>query len=589
MNNPRNRVTTRASTIHHCEPYYRGGNNAEDIDERFYHPPRRSFNETGCSQNVIPRESFKFEIARSPSLQSRGTSEFTDTNYESSEETTSEDGYYSGDRQVFVKTSIAMTNKPIVTMPQKQLSVPEVRHRSHSTPTSPEIRFSSKETKMFAQPTVVTLSPYNDGALNYRQEVTFRKHSYGNRDIHQINNDSDEFRQLRRSPDLSSSSSIRRRLPPTPDQLSNNQSFQFNQQMSSTTRIPLQQVKSSSLADHHHHSTPMLEIPSYRPRKEDADLLNQNELQQPYLCRRGTGRKLPKAPNFSRTIKNEGYQKQNREDELASFARPCQTPPPPLSKSRSANSGYQPDLHTNRVSSPNTRKLCQRRPSDQSIEQYVGVRCTCTTPSTNENLESRSSSDTEDHCGINSLQARLYSVTSSNAPATDTDSGRASFLTQASSTEVDDKIVCTDEKSYGLGQLLFSMQYFSVRKRLRVSVNKAQGLAGRLKPELELNTFVKVCLLPGKLQKQHGTRIVKGSRDASYNEEFFFDNITTEEIQNYSLAIYVCHHVGKQFQKDIVIGEIDVALNSISNLLSKQEIKIQCELKPKQVKVCDFR
>lgn len=90
----------------------------------------------------------------------------------------------------------------------------------------------------------------------------------------------------------------------------------------------------------------------------------------------------------------------------------------------------------------------------------------------------------------------------------------------------------------------------------------------------------KVCLVPGKAQKQH-SRVVKRTRDAVFNEEFFFDNIGPEDLIVKALNIRVCHHSGKQFQKDVVIGDIEVPLKDITELQSKKEVRLVEELKPK--------
>lgn len=107
------------------------------------------------------------------------------------------------------------------------------------------------------------------------------------------------------------------------------------------------------------------------------------------------------------------------------------------------------------------------------------------------------------------------------------------------------------------------------------------GLAGQLRPELELHALCKVCLGPGKGQQKQHSRVVKRARDAVFNEEFFFDNIGPDELTIKTLNIRVCHHSGKQFQKDVVIGDIDVPLKDITELQSKKEVKLVEELKPK--------
>uniref|UniRef100_A0A915E4X4 C2 domain-containing protein n=1 Tax=Ditylenchus dipsaci TaxID=166011 RepID=A0A915E4X4_9BILA len=99
----------------------------------------------------------------------------------------------------------------------------------------------------------------------------------------------------------------------------------------------------------------------------------------------------------------------------------------------------------------------------------------------------------------------------------------------------------------GLGLIHCTLQHFPVRKRLRVSVLKIEGLAGELRPELEIQPFCKVNIQPGTKQKQ--LSVVKRGRDAVFNQEFFFDNITTEELDSKMLSIEVLHQSAQKLQK----------------------------------------
>lgn len=51
--------------------------------------------------------------------------------------------------------------------------------------------------------------------------------------------------------------------------------------------------------------------------------------------------------------------------------------------------------------------------------------------------------------------------------------------------------------------------------------------------------------------------------------------------QTKSVYIRICHHVGKQFHKDVVIGYIDVPLKEITDLSTKKEVLLVENLKPK--------
>ncbi|KAL3999016.1 C2 domain family protein [Acanthocheilonema viteae] len=128
----------------------------------------------------------------------------------------------------------------------------------------------------------------------------------------------------------------------------------------------------------------------------------------------------------------------------------------------------------------------------------------------------------------------------------------------------------------GLGLIHCSLQHFPIRKRLRVSLLKAEGLAGKLKPELEIHAFCKITLLPsGKSQNS----VVKRGRDVAFNQEFFFDNILVEDLSEKCLAIAVYHQSPQKLQKDVIIGDLYISLKNLSELRSKKEVKIVEELK----------
>jgi hypothetical protein len=130
----------------------------------------------------------------------------------------------------------------------------------------------------------------------------------------------------------------------------------------------------------------------------------------------------------------------------------------------------------------------------------------------------------------------------------------------------------------GLGLIHCTLQHFPIRKRLRVSVLKIEGLAGELRPELEIQPFCKVNLTPGKQNKQQQSAVKRG-RDATFNQEFFFDSVTSEDIASKSLHIEVCHQSAQKLHKDLVVGEICVPLKDLKDLPSKKEVRIVEELR----------
>lgn len=136
--------------------------------------------------------------------------------------------------------------------------------------------------------------------------------------------------------------------------------------------------------------------------------------------------------------------------------------------------------------------------------------------------------------------------------------------------------------NYGIGLLSFTLQYFPVRKRLRVLLGKAEGLSCGLKAEQELHALVKLCIMPGKNQKQ-SSRVLKASKEepAAFNEEFFFDNLAQEEMGRKALWLRLCHQSGKLSHKELVIGDVEVPFSSLDELLSKREIPAVFGLRPR--------
>lgn len=104
-------------------------------------------------------------------------------------------------------------------------------------------------------------------------------------------------------------------------------------------------------------------------------------------------------------------------------------------------------------------------------------------------------------------------------------------------------------------------------------------MAGELRPELEIQPFCKLSLLPVKQTKQQ-VSVVKRGRDAVFNQEFFFDNVSIEDIEHRTLSIEVCHQSAQKLQRDLDIGEVFVPLRDLTaQLHTKKEVKIVEELK----------
>ncbi|OQV13998.1 putative Synaptotagmin-1 [Hypsibius exemplaris] len=89
-----------------------------------------------------------------------------------------------------------------------------------------------------------------------------------------------------------------------------------------------------------------------------------------------------------------------------------------------------------------------------------------------------------------------------------------------------------------MGELKISAQYVPDKPGLRVTVIKGENIGGKYKTEGQINAVVNVSLLPGKLQKQSG-KVVKGTKNPVFNDEFFFADMNWEMLENHMLRICV--------------------------------------------------
>ncbi|XP_055356533.1 synaptotagmin-9-like [Paramacrobiotus metropolitanus] len=89
-----------------------------------------------------------------------------------------------------------------------------------------------------------------------------------------------------------------------------------------------------------------------------------------------------------------------------------------------------------------------------------------------------------------------------------------------------------------MGELKFSVRYFADWPGLRVTVIRGENIGGKIKNDAQVNSFVTVCLLPGKQQKQSG-KIQKGTKNPVYNEEFEFMDMDWETLEHHLLRISV--------------------------------------------------
>ncbi|GAU96808.1 hypothetical protein RvY_08195-2 [Ramazzottius varieornatus] len=103
-----------------------------------------------------------------------------------------------------------------------------------------------------------------------------------------------------------------------------------------------------------------------------------------------------------------------------------------------------------------------------------------------------------------------------------------------------------------MGELKISVQYIPEKSGLKVTVIKGENIGGRYKTDALVNPIVSAMLLPGKLQKQTG-KLIKGTKNPVFNDEFFFADMDWELLETHMLRISVQNQ--QRFKNDD-LGEL---------------------------------
>ncbi|KAG7237740.1 hypothetical protein INR49_031863, partial [Caranx melampygus] len=88
------------------------------------------------------------------------------------------------------------------------------------------------------------------------------------------------------------------------------------------------------------------------------------------------------------------------------------------------------------------------------------------------------------------------------------------------------------------GSLRLSAEYCLDNQRLRVRLISAEGLYPLSVDPKIINCSISLSLVPGKVQKQRST-VIRKSRNPIFNEDFFFDGISEEDLSQRSLRFKV--------------------------------------------------
>lgn len=111
------------------------------------------------------------------------------------------------------------------------------------------------------------------------------------------------------------------------------------------------------------------------------------------------------------------------------------------------------------------------------------------------------------------------------------------------------------------GSLRLSAEYCPDNQRLRVRLISAEGLYPLSVDPKIINCSISLSLVPGKVQKQRST-VIRKSRNPIFNEDFFFDGISEEDLVQRSLRFKVVNKMST-LKRDYLLGDCDLPLSSI--------------------------
>ncbi|XP_061678851.1 C2 calcium-dependent domain-containing protein 4A [Syngnathoides biaculeatus] len=114
------------------------------------------------------------------------------------------------------------------------------------------------------------------------------------------------------------------------------------------------------------------------------------------------------------------------------------------------------------------------------------------------------------------------------------------------------------------GNLRLSAEYCPDNQRLKVRLISAEGLYPLSVDPKIINCSVSISLAPGKVQKQRST-VIRKSRNPIFNEDFFFDGISVEDLNVRSLRFKVVNKMST-LKRDYLLGSGDLPLTTIVTL-----------------------
>lgn len=109
------------------------------------------------------------------------------------------------------------------------------------------------------------------------------------------------------------------------------------------------------------------------------------------------------------------------------------------------------------------------------------------------------------------------------------------------------------------GEIKFAFQFLAASKMFKVTIIRAENLGGVNRIDPCINSYCKVCLTPGKYQRQ--TNIVKQNKNPIYNQELAFNSLSLKQLHLMLLDIKIFHK--ERYQKHPeYLGKISVNLEN---------------------------
>ncbi|XP_008122077.1 C2 calcium-dependent domain-containing protein 4D [Anolis carolinensis] len=111
------------------------------------------------------------------------------------------------------------------------------------------------------------------------------------------------------------------------------------------------------------------------------------------------------------------------------------------------------------------------------------------------------------------------------------------------------------------GRVRLSSEYLQPQGRLRIRLVSAEAFYPSHCDPRHIHCCVSLRLRPGLRQRQRSA-VVKRSRDPIFNEDFFFEGLSVDDLPRLSLRLKVLNK-GSGMRRDAVLGECDIPLDSL--------------------------